>query len=107
MVISCSRVSKRYSDNSGRYLCTGHYAKSRIRNKNADKSSGLRSKGDKFTIEDVTLSEPADNQILVKIVGAGLCHTDLIELYKQSKFPFDKLINYYTLDEINQAAEDS
>ncbi|MEL0082071.1 MAG: zinc-binding dehydrogenase, partial [Gammaproteobacteria bacterium] len=31
----------------------------------------------------------------------------LIELYKQGKFPFDKLIRFYTLDEINQAAEDS
>jgi aryl-alcohol dehydrogenase len=31
----------------------------------------------------------------------------LIELYKQGKFPFDKLIKYYTLEEINQAIEDS
>lgn len=31
----------------------------------------------------------------------------LIELYKQGKFPFDKLIKYYTLDQINQAAADS
>ena len=31
----------------------------------------------------------------------------LIELYKQGRFPFDKLVRFYTLDEINQAAEDS
>lgn len=31
----------------------------------------------------------------------------LIDLYKQGKFPFDKLIKYYTLEEINQAVEDS
>ncbi|MEC9340428.1 MAG: NAD(P)-dependent alcohol dehydrogenase [Pseudomonadota bacterium] len=31
----------------------------------------------------------------------------LIELYKQGRFPFDKLIKFYSLDEINQAAEDS
>jgi len=31
----------------------------------------------------------------------------LIELYKQGKFPFDKLIKFYTLDQVNQAAEDS
>ena len=31
----------------------------------------------------------------------------LIELYKQDKFPFDKLIRFYELDQINQAAEDS
>lgn len=31
----------------------------------------------------------------------------LIELYKQGKFPFDKLITFYSLEEINQAAHDS
>jgi aryl-alcohol dehydrogenase len=31
----------------------------------------------------------------------------LIDLYKQGKFPFDKLITYYTFEEINQAFEDS
>ena len=31
----------------------------------------------------------------------------LIELYKQGKFPFDKLIKFYSLDQINQAAADS
>lgn len=31
----------------------------------------------------------------------------LIELYKQGKFPFDKLIKVYSADQINQAAEDS
>jgi aryl-alcohol dehydrogenase len=31
----------------------------------------------------------------------------LIELYRQRRFPFDRLIRFYALDEINQAAEDS
>jgi len=31
----------------------------------------------------------------------------LVELYLQGRFPFDKLIKFYTLDQINQAAEDS
>jgi aryl-alcohol dehydrogenase len=31
----------------------------------------------------------------------------LVELYRQGKFPFDKLVKFYTLDQINQAAEDS
>jgi aryl-alcohol dehydrogenase len=31
----------------------------------------------------------------------------LIELYKHGKFPFDKLIKFYSLEEINQASEDS
>jgi aryl-alcohol dehydrogenase len=31
----------------------------------------------------------------------------LVELYIQGRFPFDKLVKFYTLDQINQAAEDS
>jgi aryl-alcohol dehydrogenase len=31
----------------------------------------------------------------------------LVELYKQGRFPFDRLVKFYTLDQINQAAEDS
>ncbi len=31
----------------------------------------------------------------------------LIDLYKQGKFPFDRLIKFYSLDQINEAAEDS
>ena len=30
----------------------------------------------------------------------------LIDLYKQGRFPFDRLVSYYALDEINQAIED-
>jgi aryl-alcohol dehydrogenase len=31
----------------------------------------------------------------------------LVELYTQGRFPFDRLIKFYMLDQINQAAEDS
>ena len=31
----------------------------------------------------------------------------LVDLYQQGRFPFDKLVNFYSLDQINQAAEDS
>ncbi|RFC31409.1 MAG: aryl-alcohol dehydrogenase [Candidatus Nitrotoga sp. MKT] len=31
----------------------------------------------------------------------------LVELYTQGRFPFDKLVKFYPLDQINQAAEDS
>jgi aryl-alcohol dehydrogenase len=31
----------------------------------------------------------------------------LIELYRQGKFPFDKMVKFYPLDRINQAVEDS
>jgi aryl-alcohol dehydrogenase len=31
----------------------------------------------------------------------------LIELYRQGRFPFDRMITFYPFDQINQAAEDS
>lgn len=37
-----------------------------------------RAKGTPFSIEDIQLAEPDDDQILVKIVAVGICHTDLI-----------------------------
>ncbi len=48
----------------------------------------------------------------VRGVIEGDCNPDLfipqlIDLYKQGKFPFDKLIKFYSLEEINEAAEDS
>jgi len=30
-----------------------------------------------FVVEPVELAEPGDDQILVKIVAAGMCHTDI------------------------------
>lgn len=31
----------------------------------------------------------------------------LIELYRQGRFPFDRLIKFYPFEEINRASEDS
>jgi aryl-alcohol dehydrogenase len=31
---------------------------------------------------------------------------DLIQLYQQGKFPFDRMITYYSFDEINKAVKD-
>ncbi len=32
----------------------------------------------KFSIEELQLSDPNDDEVLVRIVGAGICHTDLV-----------------------------
>ena len=34
--------------------------------------------GKPFEIVEVELEDPRDNEVLVKIVGTGLCHTDLL-----------------------------
>ena len=34
-------------------------------------------KSDKFKIEQLDLSDPKDDEVLVRIVASGICHTDL------------------------------
>jgi aryl-alcohol dehydrogenase len=48
----------------------------------------------------------------VRGVIEGDCNPELfipqlIDLYKQGKFPFDRLIKFYSMEQINEAAEDS
>ncbi|HTJ70963.1 MAG TPA: zinc-binding dehydrogenase [Actinospica sp.] len=38
----------------------------------------LRSGGGAYSVEQVELAEPGEGEVLVKITGAGLCHTDLV-----------------------------
>jgi len=40
------------------------------------KAAVIHKAGDPFVIEEVELAEPRDNEILVKIVACGVCHTD-------------------------------
>lgn len=37
-----------------------------------------RTQGAPFSIEDVTLSEPGPNEVLVRVVATGVCHTDAV-----------------------------
>ena len=38
----------------------------------------VREKGGPFEIEKILLEDPRDNEVLVRIAGVGMCHTDLI-----------------------------
>jgi aryl-alcohol dehydrogenase len=42
------------------------------------RSAVLRGTGDPFTIEPIELEEPRPGEVLVRIVGSGLCHTDVM-----------------------------
>jgi aryl-alcohol dehydrogenase len=42
------------------------------------KAAVVRQKGGPFVMEDVELDEPRADEVLVKIVSSGLCHTDLV-----------------------------
>lgn len=42
------------------------------------KAAVLRGHDSQFSVEDVSLGELRANEILVRVVGAGMCHTDLL-----------------------------
>lgn len=42
------------------------------------KAAVVREKGGAFAIETVSLEDPRHNEVLIRIVGVGMCHTDLV-----------------------------
>lgn len=42
------------------------------------KAAVVREKGGAFCVEDIRLEDPRDNEVLVRISGVGMCHTDLV-----------------------------
>ncbi len=42
------------------------------------KAAVVAEKSGNFTISEVELAEPRDDEVLVRIVGVGVCHTDLV-----------------------------
>jgi aryl-alcohol dehydrogenase len=60
-----------------------------------------------FDINDVMIPGKKIQGILQGESVPQLFIPKLVELHAQGRFPFDKLVRFYDLDEINQAAEDS
>jgi aryl-alcohol dehydrogenase len=48
----------------------------------------VREKDGCFNIEDIELDEPRDNEVVVRIAGVGICHTDLIPRAQAVPSPF-------------------
>jgi aryl-alcohol dehydrogenase len=42
------------------------------------KAAVVREKSAAFRLEDIELDDPRDNEVLVRISGAGVCHTDIV-----------------------------
>jgi aryl-alcohol dehydrogenase len=60
-----------------------------------------------FDVNDLLLG---GKTILGVVEGSGAPKKfipELVELFLQGKFPFDKLVKFYTFEEMNQAASDS
>jgi aryl-alcohol dehydrogenase len=41
------------------------------------KAAVIREKSGPFKIEEIELDEPRNDEVVVRIVGVGICHTDL------------------------------
>jgi aryl-alcohol dehydrogenase len=60
-----------------------------------------------FDVNDLMLSGKVILGILEGESAPDIFIPQLIELNAQGRFPFEKLIKFYSLDQINQAAKDS
>ena len=68
---------------------------------------GVTPPGTEVTLDmDLIMNGRTVKGILGGDAIADLFIPKLIELYKQGRFPFDRLITFYPFDEINQAVED-
>lgn len=54
----------------------------------------VRSAGAPFTLETVQIDQPRDDEILVRIVGVGLCHTDLIARDQTVPYPLPAVLGH-------------
>jgi aryl-alcohol dehydrogenase len=61
----------------------------------------------RFDINDVMIPGKTIHGILQGESVPKIFIPRLVELHAQGRFPFDKLVKFYDLEQINQAAEDS
>jgi len=48
----------------------------------------VREKSGPFVLEDIALDEPRADEVIVRVVSAGICHTDLIPGNRRSRRRF-------------------
>lgn len=53
-----------------------------------------RSANADFTIETITLDDPRDDEVLVRVVGVGICHTDLIARDQHIPVPLPAVLGH-------------
>ncbi|SDJ86373.1 NAD(P)-dependent alcohol dehydrogenase [Sediminibacillus albus] len=58
------------------------------------KAAVIHDKGEEFQIEEVELGEPNDNEVLVKIVAAGVCHTDAVARDQEVPVPLPAVLGH-------------
>lgn len=54
----------------------------------------LRQATEPFVIEELEIEDPRPGEVLVKVVGAGLCHTDLLLTNPDAPFPLPMVLGH-------------
>ena len=50
------------------------------------KAAVVREKGGPFSIEKLSLEGPRRDEVLVKVVATGLCHTDMLHVIRSTPY---------------------
>ena len=58
------------------------------------KAAVLREKSGPFTIEDLELDTPRENEVVVHVAGVGVCHTDLIARDQDIPLPLPAVLGH-------------
>jgi aryl-alcohol dehydrogenase len=58
------------------------------------KAAVLREKSGPFVIEEIDLGEPRDDEVVVRMVSSGLCHTDLVARDQYLPFPLPGVLGH-------------
>jgi len=59
-----------------------------------------------LTIEDVVVDKPAPNEVLVRVVGAGLCHSDLHFMEGTFRMPLPAVLGHESAGIVEQVGAD-
>jgi aryl-alcohol dehydrogenase len=68
--------------------------------------AAIRGAGEPFTIEQATMEQPGRGEVLVRIAGVGLCHTDLVVRDQQAPFPLPAVLGHEGSGVIEAVGED-
>ncbi len=58
------------------------------------KAAVVREKSGPFVLEEIELEEPRENEVLVRIVASGLCHTDLVSRDQYLPVPLPVILGH-------------
>lgn len=62
--------------------------------------------GAPFQIEQVELDEPRDDEVLVRVVGVGICHTDLLVRDQVYPTPLPAVLGHEGAGVVEEVGED-